>query len=217
MWRRERGGCKKVSLARHTAHVAGAGYRCSGHVHERACLQYLLRVSSTGSAAKSSKSAGTRSVCPPISAFPQNVVKLSGKQKNRDTSLIATTMRASQLLTSLKFDPIQESGWLPDKAKPDVPKVWQRHPLHAPGPGVRYPLRASFTAGPVAQREGSVGHQGREGVSTAARHRRADRANMGVQVSPGPSVRSSWQRRASVSVLSAWRLRNPSVRTVADW
>lgn len=143
--------------------------------------------------------------------LPAKCGKLSGKQKNRDTSLIATTMRASQLLTSLKFDPIQESGWLPDKAKPDVPKVWQRHPLHAPGPGVRYPLRASFTAGPVAQREGSVGHQGREGVSTAARHRRADRANMGVQVSPGPSVRSSWQRRASVSVLSAWRL-----RTLAD-
>ena len=35
-------------------------------------------------------------------------------------------MRASQVLTQLKFDPIQESGWLPDKHRPMVPKAWDQ-------------------------------------------------------------------------------------------
>jgi len=35
-------------------------------------------------------------------------------------------MRASQILTKLSFDPYPESGWLPAKAKPGVPKAWDQ-------------------------------------------------------------------------------------------
>ena len=71
-------------------------------------------------------------------------------------------------MTSLKFDPIQESGWLPDKAKPDVPKVDSNTPFMPLGQGCAYPLRASDATGPVAQLQGAVGHQSREGESTRA-------------------------------------------------
>ena len=36
------------------------------------------------------------------------------------------------------------------------------------GQGCAYPLRASDATGPVAQLQGAVGHQGREGESTRA-------------------------------------------------